>query len=152
MMKKRKGKGKRGTKETNEEDEEDDKWHKQEDVEDKEKEDEKTKRTRMMKTKTTNKKKTSEKRKRNKNLIYKYIYKTMSQMDAIHYLPSVVRLQNANKVITCRFLVQPTLCVHCHKLSFCLVYVPVHVFPLPMNPVLQVQLYEPILLLHCAFT
>ena len=77
--------------------------------------------------------------------------KHISQMDVVHYSPSVVRLQNANKVITCRFLVQPTLSVHCSKISFCLVYEPVHVFPLPMYPVLQVQLYEPILLLHCAF-
>ena len=55
-------------------------------------------------------------------------------------------------VITCRFLLQPILSVHCHNISFCLVYVPMHVFPLPMYPVLQVQLYEPMLLLHCAFT
>ena len=33
-----------------------------------------------------------------------------------------------------------------------LYYVPVHVFPLPVYPGLQVQWYEPITLLHCAFT
>ena len=31
-------------------------------------------------------------------------------------------------------------------------YVPVHVFPLPVYPSLQTQRYEPIVLLHCAFT
>ena len=93
-----------------------------------------------------------EEEKREQNWKYGNREENILQMDVIHYLPSVVRLQNANKVITCRFLVQPTLSVHCHKISFCLVYVPVHVFPLPMYPVLQVQLYEPILLLHCAFT
>ena len=31
-------------------------------------------------------------------------------------------------------------------------YVPVHVVPLPVYPRLQVQRYEPIVLLHCAFT
>ena len=55
-------------------------------------------------------------------------------------------------VITDRFLLQPILGVHCHKISFCLVYVPMHVFPLLMYPVLKVHMHEPILLLHCAFT
>ena len=31
-------------------------------------------------------------------------------------------------------------------------HVPVHVFPLPVYPRLQAQRYEPIVLLHCAFT
>ena len=31
-------------------------------------------------------------------------------------------------------------------------YVPVHVFPLPVYPGLQAQMYEAIVLLHCAFT
>ena len=31
-------------------------------------------------------------------------------------------------------------------------YVPVHIFPLPVYPSLQTQRYEPIVLLHCAFT
>ena len=39
-----------------------------------------------------------------------------------------------------------------YRTLFCLSYVPVHVFPLPVKPRLQLQLYEPIVLLHCAFT
>ena len=35
---------------------------------------------------------------------------------------------------------------------FCLIYVPVQDLPLPVYPGLQVQRYEPIVLLHCAFT
>ena len=39
-----------------------------------------------------------------------------------------------------------------YRTLFCLSSVPVHVFPLPVKPRLQLQLYEPIVLLHCAFT
>ena len=35
---------------------------------------------------------------------------------------------------------------------FCLIYVPVQDLPLPVYPGLQVQRYEPIVLLHIAFT
>ena len=35
--------------------------------------------------------------------------------------------------------------------QFCLIFVPVHVFPLPVYPGLQAQRYEPIVLEHCAF-
>ena len=35
--------------------------------------------------------------------------------------------------------------------QFYLIFVPVHVFPLPVYPGLQVQRYEPIVLLQCAF-
>ena len=35
---------------------------------------------------------------------------------------------------------------------FCLIYVPLQDLPLPVYPGLQVQRYEPIVLLHCAFT
>ena len=33
-----------------------------------------------------------------------------------------------------------------------LIYVPMHVLPLPVYPGLQAQRYEPIVLEHCAFT
>ena len=42
-------------------------------------------------------------------------------------------------------------CFFLLSLSF-LIYVPVHVFPLPEYPGSQVQRYEPIVLVHCALT
>ena len=38
------------------------------------------------------------------------------------------------------------------KVIVLLIHAPVHLFPLPVYPGLQVQRYEPIVLLHCAFT
>ena len=97
MMKKRKGKGKKNTKETTEDDDEDDKQDKEEDVEDKEEEDEEDKELGRRHRRQARRRRG--RRGRRIRTSYMNMYKTMSQMDAIYYLPSVVMLQNANNAI-----------------------------------------------------
>ena len=96
-MKKRKGKGKKNKRETTEDDDEDDKQHKEEDVEDKEEEDEEGEEDKEL----ARRQRGQARRRRGRRIRTWYVnmYKTMSQMDAIYYLPSVVMLQSANNGI-----------------------------------------------------
>ena len=92
MTKKRKGKGKKNTKETTEDDDEDDEQHKEEDEE----EDEEEELGRRQRRQARRRRGRGGTRIRTS---YMNMYKTMSQMDAIYYLPSVVMLQSANNGI-----------------------------------------------------
>ena len=99
-MKERKGKGKKNKRETTKDDDEDDKQHKEEDVEDKEEEDEEEEEDKELgRRQRRQARRTRGRRGRRIRTWYMNMYKTMSQMDAIYYLPSVVMLQSANNGI-----------------------------------------------------
>ena len=81
------------------------------------------------------------------SLIIKMVPKCLGEkLICLHHFEFTIQ---ASEMLHIRFIAR---ILHSLMTLSCLIYVPMHLFPLPVYPGLQVQRYEPIVLVHCAFT